>query len=39
MARVRHAGRFDIKCTAEANGYPPQIFWKLNHGPDIHGEL
>lgn len=36
MARVRHAGRFDIKCTAEANGYPPQIFWKLDDGPDIH---
>uniref|UniRef100_A0A3Q3VXI2 Ig-like domain-containing protein n=1 Tax=Mola mola TaxID=94237 RepID=A0A3Q3VXI2_MOLML len=35
MKKTKHQGRFDIKCTAEGNHYPSQIFWKLNHGPEI----
>uniref|UniRef100_A0A0F8ACX7 Cytotoxic and regulatory T-cell molecule n=1 Tax=Larimichthys crocea TaxID=215358 RepID=A0A0F8ACX7_LARCR len=35
IRKTKHEGRFDIKCTAEGNGYPPQIFWKLDHGPEI----
>ncbi|XP_034745433.1 cytotoxic and regulatory T-cell molecule isoform X4 [Etheostoma cragini] len=32
---TKHDGNFVIKCTAEGNRYPPQIFWKLNNGPAI----
>ncbi|XP_034088834.1 cytotoxic and regulatory T-cell molecule isoform X1 [Gymnodraco acuticeps] len=28
-------GRFCIECTAEGNHSPPQIFWKLDDGPEI----
>ncbi|KAK1882536.1 Cytotoxic and regulatory T-cell molecule [Dissostichus eleginoides] len=28
-------GRFCIECTAEGNHSPPQIFWKLDGGPEI----
>ncbi|KAG8008090.1 Cytotoxic and regulatory T-cell molecule, partial [Nibea albiflora] len=35
IRKMKHEGRFDIKCTAEGNRYPPQIFWKLDHGPEI----
>ncbi|XP_010780522.1 cytotoxic and regulatory T-cell molecule isoform X2 [Notothenia coriiceps] len=28
-------GRFCIECTAEGNRSPPQIFWKLDGGPEI----
>ncbi|XP_028451875.1 cytotoxic and regulatory T-cell molecule isoform X2 [Perca flavescens] len=35
MQVTKHNGKFVIKCTAEANHYPPQIFWKLNRGPEI----
>lgn len=38
MKRTQHGGRFDIKCTSEGNHYPPQIFWKLDHGPEILGK-
>ncbi|XP_068186407.1 cytotoxic and regulatory T-cell molecule [Antennarius striatus] len=35
IRRTKHDGTFHIKCTAEGNDYPPQIFWKLDHGPEI----
>ncbi|XP_073335967.1 cytotoxic and regulatory T-cell molecule [Pagrus major] len=35
MVKVKRGGRFDIKCIAEGNQYPPQISWKLDHGPEI----
>ncbi|XP_035521793.1 cytotoxic and regulatory T-cell molecule isoform X2 [Morone saxatilis] len=35
ITRTKHDGRFDIKCSAEGNSYPPLIFWKFNHGPEI----
>ncbi|XP_039633056.1 cytotoxic and regulatory T-cell molecule isoform X1 [Perca fluviatilis] len=35
MRVTKHNGKFVIKCTAEGNHYPPQIFWKLNRGPEI----
>ncbi|XP_070839409.1 cytotoxic and regulatory T-cell molecule [Chaetodon trifascialis] len=35
VKKTKHGGRFDIKCTAEGNRYPPQIFWKLDQGPEI----
>ncbi|TKS83819.1 Cytotoxic and regulatory T-cell molecule [Collichthys lucidus] len=35
IRKTKHEGRFDIKCTAEGSGSPPQIFWKLDHGPEI----
>ncbi|XP_033955113.1 cytotoxic and regulatory T-cell molecule isoform X2 [Pseudochaenichthys georgianus] len=28
-------GRFCIECTAEGNHSPPQMFWKLDDGPEI----
>lgn len=39
MKRTTHQGKFDITCTAEGNHYPPQIFWKLDQGPEILGKL
>ncbi|XP_078122516.1 cytotoxic and regulatory T-cell molecule isoform X4 [Sander vitreus] len=35
MEVTKHDGKFVIKCTAEGNHFPPQIFWKLNRGPEI----
>ncbi|XP_071317282.1 cytotoxic and regulatory T-cell molecule isoform X2 [Trachinotus anak] len=35
MTVTKHDGKFVIKCTAEANHHPPQISWKLDHGPEI----
>ncbi|XP_070699915.1 cytotoxic and regulatory T-cell molecule [Pempheris klunzingeri] len=35
MTVTKHEGEFVIKCTAEASHRPPQIFWKLDHGPKI----
>ncbi|XP_040006478.1 cytotoxic and regulatory T-cell molecule isoform X2 [Xiphias gladius] len=35
MEEAEHEGKFVIKCTAEGNHYPPQISWKLDHGPEI----
>ncbi|XP_076607000.1 uncharacterized protein crtam isoform X2 [Chaetodon auriga] len=35
MKRTKHGGRFNIECTAEGNRHPPQIFWKLDQGPEI----
>ncbi|KAM9348954.1 cytotoxic and regulatory T-cell molecule [Symphorus nematophorus] len=35
MTRTKNGDRFDIKCVAEANHYPPQIFWKFDHGPEF----
>ncbi|XP_038564879.1 cytotoxic and regulatory T-cell molecule isoform X2 [Micropterus salmoides] len=35
MTVAHHKGTFVIKCTAEGNHFPPQIFWKLDHGPEI----
>ncbi|XP_044078620.1 cytotoxic and regulatory T-cell molecule isoform X2 [Siniperca chuatsi] len=35
MTVAKHEGKFVIKCTAEGNHYPPQIFWRLNHEPEI----
>ncbi|KAL7390291.1 hypothetical protein ABVT39_018339 [Epinephelus coioides] len=32
---AKHDGNFVIKCTAEANHYPPQIVWKLDNGPEF----
>ncbi|XP_041807565.1 cytotoxic and regulatory T-cell molecule isoform X2 [Chelmon rostratus] len=39
MKRTTHQGKFDITCTAEGNHYPPQIFWKLDQGPEILADL
>ncbi|XP_029304289.1 cytotoxic and regulatory T-cell molecule isoform X2 [Cottoperca gobio] len=35
MKVVKHEGRFVIQCTAEGTHSPPQIFWKLNHTPEM----
>ncbi|XP_036974890.1 cell adhesion molecule 2 isoform X2 [Acanthopagrus latus] len=35
ITKVKRGRRFDMKCIAEGNHYPPQIFWKLDHGPEI----
>lgn len=39
IRKQKHKGRFDIKCSAEANHYPPELFWKLDHGPEILGKF
>ena len=39
MTKAKRGGRFDMKCIAEGNHFPPQIFWKLDHGPEILGKL
>ena len=38
MEVAEDEGTFFIKCTAEGNNYPPQIYWKLNNGPEIIGK-
>lgn len=35
MKVAKHEGQFVITCNAEGNHYPPQISWKLDHGPEI----
>lgn len=35
MTKAKRGGRFDMKCIAKGNHFPPQIFWKLDHGPEI----
>ncbi|XP_026184171.1 cytotoxic and regulatory T-cell molecule isoform X2 [Mastacembelus armatus] len=37
MSKGMEKGNVFIKCTAEGNHYPPQISWKLDHGPEIVG--
>lgn len=37
IRKTKHRGRFDLKCTAQANYPPPLITWKLNNGPEILG--
>ena len=39
MTVTRHNGNAVIKCTAEGNNYPPQIFWKTDDGPEILGKF
>ncbi len=39
VTSAQHEGRFEIRCTAEGNYSPPQIWWKLDHGPEILGKL
>ncbi|XP_058482448.1 cytotoxic and regulatory T-cell molecule isoform X2 [Solea solea] len=33
---TNHEGQVVVKCTAEGNHHPPQISWKLDHGPEFH---
>ncbi|XP_070773882.1 cytotoxic and regulatory T-cell molecule isoform X2 [Enoplosus armatus] len=35
MSVEKNGGEFVIKCSAAGNHYPPQIFWKLDHGPEL----
>ncbi|XP_059208082.1 cytotoxic and regulatory T-cell molecule [Centropristis striata] len=35
MEMTKHDGQFAIKCSAEGNHHPPQIFWKLDQGPEM----
>uniref|UniRef100_UPI0037E797B7 cytotoxic and regulatory T-cell molecule isoform X2 n=1 Tax=Semicossyphus pulcher TaxID=241346 RepID=UPI0037E797B7 len=35
MSVAKHEGKSVVKCTAEGTRYAPQIFWKLNNGPEI----
>uniref|UniRef100_A0A674NGU7 Ig-like domain-containing protein n=2 Tax=Takifugu rubripes TaxID=31033 RepID=A0A674NGU7_TAKRU len=35
IIKTKHRGRFDLKCTAQANYPPPLITWKLDNGPEI----
>ncbi|KAM6983472.1 uncharacterized protein crtam [Tautogolabrus adspersus] len=35
MNVAKHEGRSVIKCTAEGNNQPPQIYWRFNNGPEI----
>lgn len=37
IRKTKHRGRFDLKCTAQANYPPPLITWKLDNGPEILG--
>lgn len=37
IRKVKHRGRFHLKCTAQANYPPPLITWKLDNGPEILG--
>ncbi|XP_033507749.1 uncharacterized protein crtam isoform X3 [Epinephelus lanceolatus] len=39
MKMAKHDGNFVIKCTAEANHYPPQIVWKLDNGPEFFHQV
>ncbi|CAJ1064724.1 cytotoxic and regulatory T-cell molecule isoform X2 [Xyrichtys novacula] len=38
MEVEEHEGKSVIKCTAEGNNNPPQIYWKFNNGPEFHAQ-
>ncbi|XP_020501723.1 cytotoxic and regulatory T-cell molecule isoform X2 [Labrus bergylta] len=38
MNVAKHEGRTVVKCTAEGNNHPPQIYWKFNNGPEFQAQ-
>lgn len=39
MEKNKYKGMYYIKCTAEANNSPPQIYWKVGYAPEILGKF